>query len=243
MTKPELLPDTPLTEFHCSAEWHLAKLSKAAALIYSWSLKISRASKESKEPRYFRVSPRQAAEYLKLAYRTVQLGYEELKRSGFFELVESGQATGEVSIYRPLTHSEWAAKHPSQCATKMEFPWTPENDLFGQQLFNITHGRINFKNFEIAQIRKSGRELNLQDQEIVEIFSAWYSDYKSQQEEQNRGKYWRKSVGRKFAQDYLPLLANILQQHPSQQVEILENIRMGRASLVPSEGASESAVV
>jgi len=209
-------------EFHCSAEWHLARLSKAASLIYNWSLRISKKS------RRFRVSPNQAAKYFKIAPRTAQLGYEQLKKVGLFELVESGKASGEVSVHKPLIHKEWAARNPGKCVAKIEFAWTPENDLLGQELFNMSDGRIQFKQFEI----KRYRQFDLNDETVIKIFRAWYPKQKAEEEAKSsvigaKARSWRKSVGYHFG-EYLKLLAYTIQECSSERDLILENVIAGR---------------
>ncbi len=229
MTKRPPNPDSLIAdfqeEFHCSAEWHLASLSKAASLIYNWSLRLSKKS------RRFRVSPNQAAEYFKIASRTAQLGYEDLKKVGLFELVESGKASGEVSVHKPLTHKEWAAKNPGKCAERIEFAWTPENDLLGQELFNIADGRIQFKQFEVNRYRK----FDLNDEAVIKYFRAWYPEHKKEQEARTlatgaKSRSWRKWVGYEFG-ECLKYLAHSFQEHPSERDLILENAFTGRAFL------------
>jgi hypothetical protein len=185
VTKP---PREQYLDFHCGAEWHLALMTKAAALIYPWALRISKKSGR------FRVSPRQAAVYFHVGHRSAQRAYEELLEAGLFELLESGKESGDTSVYKPVKHKEWAEKHPGKCATKIELPWTKENDPLGQELHTITDGRVLFKSFQILAYRKLGFD----DETIIKLFQVWYPQYRAEQEAKSSGKSWRKSVGFHF---------------------------------------------
>ncbi len=199
---PDSLFAGHLEEFYCGSEWHLASCSQAACLIYPWALRISKKS------RRFRISPKQAAEYFKISPRTAQRGYSDLKRVGLFELLESGKAQGESSVYKPLTHKEWAVKYPGKCAEKITFAWTPENDLLGQFCSD--------------------------DETTIKYFRVWYPEHKKEKEATGatgrHARRWRKYVAYNFAES-LQALAGILEKHPSERNLILENLFAGRVPL------------
>ncbi|HWY54256.1 MAG TPA: hypothetical protein VNZ03_07320 [Terriglobales bacterium] len=104
---------TPNTvAFHCSAEWHLAKLGKYPGLVHALILRIQT------EERDFFGSNDQIAEYFGADEKTVRRVLDVLVDTGFVEVIE--ERVGESTIYRALTHKEWAAKYPSRCCVKRE---------------------------------------------------------------------------------------------------------------------------
>jgi hypothetical protein len=98
--------------FHCSAEWHLAKLGKYPALVHALILRIQT------EERDFFGSNDQIAEYFGADGKTIRRVLDVLVDTGFVEVIE--ERVGESTIYRALTHKEWAAKYPSRCCVKKE---------------------------------------------------------------------------------------------------------------------------
>lgn len=159
----KLTPNPGPSHFHCSAEWHFSrfKSSRAASLIHPWALRISKNTGK------FSVSATQAAKHFRLSRSTASRAYTELAESGFFVLLEYGQF--DSNVYQVLTHKEWSALHKDQCAVKEEFPWTPENDPLGNQLWAVSGSRIKFKQFQIDCYR----QLGLPDPEIIELFRGW----------------------------------------------------------------------
>jgi hypothetical protein len=134
----------------------------------------------------------QAAAFFKIGMRTAQRAFENLKRLGFFVLLESGKDNYEPSVYQILTHQEWAAKNPGKCTVKYDNGWAEQEDPLGPRLFNLSGGRIKFKPFQIHSYRKTGLDGTL----IEEEFASWYMIENSK----HTGKKWRNAVGYEFGQ-------------------------------------------
>ncbi len=221
-SKPEQeIPDEH-ADFYCCAERHLAHAqygkTAAVALLYSWSLQLS------KESRRFTPTPREAARHLRLPLRSVQRAYERLKDSGWWKLIRSGKASGERSIYQPLTHKEWAAAHPGQCVRKIEFAWTPEGDALGKRLYAITGCLIHFKAF---QVEKWYRKLGFSDEEIISLFELWFPRHQAEQEATSKRRVWRRHVGYHFGEYLRSLKATLEKAKPSEHATVLENAKRG----------------
>lgn len=191
-SKPFIVPsgtETPRAcgDFFCSAEWHLARQSKAAIFIYHWALRISKKSGR------FRVSPRKAAEHFGFKYRTVVRAYSDLKKLGFFALLESGKSNFEASVFQVFTHSSWQKRKDDQgkinvdkCIEKLEFPWSGERDELREELSIAADGKIPFKPFQIDWYRTSG----FSDAEIANKFREWLPRFRAGKS----GKSWRKGA-------------------------------------------------
>jgi hypothetical protein len=208
-----------LTEFFCCAERHFAQFHEppprrkggivsreadeltlvggAAGLIYSFLLRLS------KHGRKIWVTIPKVAGHLKINLRTAERAFGHLKKSGFFVLLESGKANGEASLYQILLHSEWAALHPNQCSEKFDPGWQQQEDPLGVHLYTASAGKVKFAAFQIAYYRQLQASFKppLSDQVLVERFNLWFSEYS-----RNKGKQWRKSVGRKFKEHLEALL-------------------------------------
>ena len=157
--------DSPILEpesYFCTSEWHLAKLPPVCALIYSFALYLARNSKR------FSVSATGLAEYFDRDESTIRRGYKALEKLGFF--VKTIQGTFNSSVYRVLTHEEWAKTHPNQCPEKLRNPWADDNDPLGQQLLFATGCRVKWKTFQVDNLRNLG----LPDDEVVEEFELYY---------------------------------------------------------------------
>lgn len=105
--------------YHCSAEWHLARLSRGRALVpilYTFALLLS----QKHEGRFY-CSASRLAEHFGYERKAVYGALDILEQSGFFTLVS--KQLGETNIYRVVTHKEWTGSHPGECVTKMEFAW------------------------------------------------------------------------------------------------------------------------
>jgi hypothetical protein len=176
--------DVQFSNFHCCAEWHLARLSPICALIYGFGLRISKKSGR------FTCSAASVAQFLGVSIRTVQRGFQELKSAGFFRMLESGKHSFEPSVYHVLTHLEWAKQNPGRCVEKAEFPWTNECDRLGQALWVASGSRIAFKPFQVNVIRNTG----IPEPEIISLFESWYPRHKADK----WGKKWRNSVAFHF---------------------------------------------
>jgi hypothetical protein len=183
------------TNYHCCAEWHLARLhSPTAALVYPFALRLSKTSRK------FACSAVSVGEFFGLDRKTILRAYRQLTDKGFFELVESGAF--DVNIYRVLLHKEWAAKYPGQCAKKIEFPWAGEGDLLGRRLYAASGGKVKFKPFQIVGYRNTG----LKEDKIVALFEEFLPE---------SGRFRSKNVGFQFLK-YLK--EHSLNQAPQQEV-------------------------
>ena len=156
---PTLKPES----YFCTSEWHLARLQPSAALIYPFALYLAHDSKR------FSVSATGLAEYFDRDESTIRRGYNALEKLGFF--VKTIQGTFNSSVYRVLTHQEWATTHPNQCPEKLENPWDKqENDPLGQELYFASGCRVKWLPFQVNTLRNLG----IQDHEIVEKFEIYY---------------------------------------------------------------------
>jgi len=207
--QPELCPpiDTAFGNFHCGVEWHLAQLCLICALIHPFALRLSRNSRK------FACSAARVAEYFGVSVRTVQRAYRELKNSGFFILVESGQDKFEPSVYQVLTHAEWAARNPGKCVEKIAYQWTAEGDSLGKALWAASGCQVQFQPFQVKAYRDEG----IPEPEIISLFSAWYSVEKTKR----WGKRWRKGAGFRFLmhlREHVRSLSAIVTNDASRQV-------------------------
>jgi hypothetical protein len=176
--------DTTFGNYHCCAEWHLAKLYLICALIYPFALRLSRNSGK------FVCSAARVAEYFDVSLRTVQRAYRDLRTLGFFVLLESGKDKFEPSIFKVMNHKEWATRNPGKCVEKIAYQWTAEGDPLGKSLWVASGCQVLFQPFQVKAYRDEG----IPEPEIISLFSAWYSVQKAQR----WGKKWRKGVGYHF---------------------------------------------
>jgi hypothetical protein len=150
--------DAPENEFyHCSAEWHLAKLSPICALIYPLILRVSSARKLPKgdlQSRLFFGSANSLAEYFGYSESQIRIGLNELEELGFILLVNAGKFA--PNVYRVFKHEEWIKTHKEQCTSKVEYPWTGEGDTLGQALWVISGSKVRFHPNQIKGIRGLG---------------------------------------------------------------------------------------
>jgi hypothetical protein len=152
-----------LINYHCSSEWHLSKLkNRYSGLIYSFGLRISKTSKN------FFCSAVNLAEYFDCHRNTIYNALTELRTIELFSLLS--KKCFEVSVYRVLSHKEWAAIHPGQCPDKLEFPWSQENDQLGQQIYAASGGKIKVSPFQITALRKT----SLSDDLILARFKYFF---------------------------------------------------------------------
>ncbi len=154
------------SHFHCSAEWHLAKLSSVCAIVYPFALRISKTYQK------FTCSAKSVAEYFDYEERAIRRAYKELEELGLFVRIETGFF--EANVFKVLTHKDWATENPNRCTTKIEFPWTGEGDPLGQKLWIASGARVKFKEYQIKFLR----DLGLPENEIVgEFESFWAKEY------------------------------------------------------------------
>jgi hypothetical protein len=141
-------PDDRETAYHCTATWHLARMSKAAGLIYSLACVISKISHQ------FFCSAPNLAQYLDYERRQIYRALRELETARFLELISSRNF--QTNVYRVVLHAEWAEKHPGKCATKQTFVWEAEGDELGRQMYALSGGRYRFREHEVKILRKTG---------------------------------------------------------------------------------------
>jgi hypothetical protein len=152
-----------LQAFECSEYFHLAELSPIASLVYGLAYKLTKGGEN-----LFFASADSVASYLGRSASQVRRGLKQLEAYGLFEL-ESAK-TFRTNSYRVLSHKDWATQHPRRCCKKIEFPYTAEGDPLGRQLWQITGGRVEFQQFQVANLRKLG----LTDEEIIAEFSGFW---------------------------------------------------------------------
>jgi hypothetical protein len=159
------IPDhEELSNFHCCAEWHLARLQcPTTALVYPFALRISKNSGK------FACSAISLAGFLDVHRTTVLRAYHLLAEIGFFELLEYGNF--DTNIYAVVLHRTWAETHPGQCPQKTEFPWTGEGDPLAKQLYAASGGRVKFKAFQIAEYRK----MDIDESKLIAMFNEFRS--------------------------------------------------------------------
>lgn len=146
--------------YHCTAEWHLARLRPICALIHSFALHIGHESKR------FACSAVSMAEYFEYNEATIREGFQQLEKLGFFEKMIQG--TFNASVYRVFNHEEWTMKHPDQCVIKLDPGW--KDDPLGQRLHVASGMRVKWYAPQIGALRKVG----LTDEQIVAEFERYY---------------------------------------------------------------------
>lgn len=187
--------------YHCSAEWHFARLTgkgaTLAAIIYSHSLRLSKKSS------VFSASVPRLAAYFGVDERTVRKAIRALVALGFFEIAR--QEAGVSVNYRPVHHRDWSVKYPGRCTEKLEMPWADEQqDTLGPELHAISGHRFTvFPNF-IKAMRKTGHS----DASIRGHFRTYV------QQTLPTGKQWRNG----FAGHFIQFLKTqpLLSSNPSQ---------------------------
>jgi hypothetical protein len=104
------------TNYYCTLEWHLKRYMGGritlAALVYPFALGISKQSGR------FRCSGIELADYFNCSKGAVYEALQLLEDLGF--LVLELEASGKPSVYRVLTHKEWAKTHPGKCSVKTD---------------------------------------------------------------------------------------------------------------------------
>lgn len=132
------------TAFHCSADWHLAKLGKYVALVHALALRVQG------DDGFFYGSAPQVAEYFGADDKAIRKAFDTLTETGFFEEVEVRE--GQSTVYRALRHVEWAEKYPGQCAVKRERDADPARST----------GRVNDEDLKANPTRSQGSPLPAQ---------------------------------------------------------------------------------
>jgi hypothetical protein len=144
-----------LSHYHCSSEWHFARLKRKgrgpnyAALIYSFALHLSKKSG------VFYASTPRLAEYFGADVRSIRKALRQLVILGFFEKIS--EEPGATISYRPIHHKAWAANHTGQCTEKASTPWDEEpGDTLGRELHAISGGRFYPRPNFVKAMRNTG---------------------------------------------------------------------------------------
>jgi hypothetical protein len=169
--------DMEFSHYHCSAEWHLARLKGKGA--YYAPLVLSMALHLGKKSGVFSASIPRLAAYFNASENTIRKAIHLLVGQGFLE--EISKEDGASYCYLPLTHREWAAKHPGRCTEKESMPWSNEpGDTLGVGLYAISGGRFKpYPNFV-----KAMRNTGFDDAAIVQHFRNFA------QQQKPVGKKW-----------------------------------------------------
>ena len=154
--------------FHCSWEWHIARLSSICSVIYPLVFRVSGGIETKLFDRRFFASAESLATYFGYSECHVCRGLKELETAGFFQLI--ARKKFKPTHYRVVSHEEWALKHPGQCTIKVEFPWTGEGDPLGQTLWKMTCGEVKFADFQV----KGLRNLGMDEDEIAAEFAIFW---------------------------------------------------------------------
>ena len=160
-------------QYHCSPEWHLARLVRTplAGLLYSFAARISKTSGR------FHASVVGVAFYFDVSRWKVQRAIQALLKSGFFICVN--REAFRPSEYRVVSHRDWAAAHPGQCAVRETFPWSGEaGDPLGKRLWNASGGKIKYMPFQLTALRNTGRT----DDQIAGAFDEFVAAEKARRE-------------------------------------------------------------
>ncbi len=115
---------------------HLARQSPVCLLIYLLGLHLSKESKS------FCASAEGMADYFDYDEKHIRRGLDSLEALGFLKVLTKKRY--RPTVFRVLTHKQWAEKFPGQCVKKAEQPWSGEGDnpplmliLLGGFLFEV----------------------------------------------------------------------------------------------------------
>jgi hypothetical protein len=143
-------PEKADSFIHCSAEWHFARFAgdgaSLAPLVYNIMFRVAGDSGN------WAGSIHQIARYLNVEYRYALDAVSLLVAAGFLEVLETAQ--GKATQYRPVSHVEWAGKHPGYCTKKLEKIF-PDEDELGKKLFGILGGVKCYPNL-LSGLRNTG---------------------------------------------------------------------------------------
>lgn len=174
------------TNYHCSIEWHLARLTNFAGLIYSFAYRLSKKSER------FHCSTENLAEYFGVSRSKVSRAIQQLRAAGFFQLIV--EEYFRPNVYKVLSHKEWAEDNPDRCAEKISFPWSSEKgDELGARIYNLSGGRVKMAPYKLAALRKTG----LSDETIGHTFEKFVQGEINRRESGNWQGRWS-AVSYKF---------------------------------------------
>jgi DNA-binding transcriptional MocR family regulator len=159
-------PELESERYHCSAEWHLFRLKHRCGVIHSRIVHLTQNGK-----RRFFGSQEGLAEYFGCSTKTINRAFEQLVSAGFLELTRKA-APGETNSYRLVDHATWAIKHPNQCITRIEMPWTPDESRLGKQLWAATSAEVKWMPYQVANLCSLG----LTDEQVIERFDRYWAE-------------------------------------------------------------------
>jgi hypothetical protein len=148
--------------YHCCAEWHLARLGGACALVHPFALRISHRTK------IFACSAVSVGRFFDKDPSTIRRAYDKLEEAGYFE--KKHQGCYGPSSYKVLTHDEWAMKFPRQCPLREEMPWADGKDELGHYIYMLSGTKVKPRDFQIKNLRKLG----FSDDEVKLRFERYY---------------------------------------------------------------------
>ena len=154
--------------YHCTWEWHIARLSPVCSLIYPFAFRVSGGMDTPLADRRFYGSAGSLATYFDYSESQVRRGLIELEKIGFFQLI--ARKKFKPTQFRVLSHDDWASKHKEQCTTKAQYPWTGEGDALGRSLWKMSGGLVKFADFQVRGLRNLG----VDESKIVSKFSAYW---------------------------------------------------------------------
>lgn len=120
----------------------------------------------------FWASAQQLAEYLGYSEKQIRRGRDELAEIGFFELIR--ERDFGTTIYRVLTHKQWAEHHPGQCAKKVAMPWEGEGDPLGQKLYAASAGEKKLREHQTLLLRRT----EIPEDVIIDEFRTFLQRWK-----------------------------------------------------------------
>jgi hypothetical protein len=149
------------TAFHCDTSWHLEGVSLR---IYDLASRVGHRTKK------FYATLGSLATYFRVGESTIQRALKLLEESGFFEVLDEGPFIS--TVYRVLSHKEYAEKYPGQCCQKEVLVWfdDPGVDPLARQFYALSGGRIKFRTNDMKGLRKLG----LSDEQLLSEFEKFF---------------------------------------------------------------------
>jgi hypothetical protein len=96
----------------------------------------------------------------------------ELERAGFFVVIR--KKPFESTVYKVLSHDEWAEQHPDQCVQKIAFPWSGEaGDELGRRLYAASGGKVKLSPHLLNRLRASHLSDDTIHDRFVEFLRHW----------------------------------------------------------------------
>jgi hypothetical protein len=167
--------DNKESAYHCTIEWHLARLVPLAAVLYPFAYRISKASHR------FHCSALNLAQHFGVSEWTVLRAIRALQAAGLFILL--AKEPFKPSVYQVVSHKEWAAIYPGLCAVKTAYPWSEEGgDQLGIRLHNASGGRVKYQPHKLTALRNTG----FTEDEIVSKFEQFVASENARRE----AKHW-----------------------------------------------------